>query len=82
MEKGFYACIEDLGMKAIELYPCYHMYKLSDAAVMNFLIWLLIGNFPYIYPVPLKILAEHWLDVEDLSWKNKSTGIMSRTTLL
>ncbi len=68
--KDFIHCIEDLEMRGIELYPCYHMYKLSDVAVVELLNMAADRKIPVHLPCAIEnIRQRHWLDVkEDLSW--------------
>lgn len=68
-KKDFDTCVEVLGMKAIELYPCYHKYKLTDKDSVELLNMAADKDIPVHIPCAIENLRQrHWLDVTvDLS---------------
>ncbi len=64
-KKDFLYCTEILGMKCIELYPCYHMYKLNDPDAIESLNMAADKNIPVHLPCTIEnIRQRHWLDVK------------------
>ncbi|NSW89407.1 MAG: hypothetical protein HPY74_01780 [Firmicutes bacterium] len=68
-KKDFLYCIDNLGMKGLELYPCYHKYKLTDGNVIEILNMAAEKKIPVHLPCAIEnIRQRHWLDIkEDLS---------------
>ncbi len=64
-KKDFLDCVEILGTKCIELYPCYHMYKLSDPNAVELLNMAADRKIPVHLPCAIEnIRQRHWLDVK------------------
>ncbi|HOJ11751.1 MAG TPA: amidohydrolase family protein, partial [Clostridiales bacterium] len=68
-EKDFKRCIDELGMKGLELYPSYHQYSLTDSTAVELLNMAADRNIPVHLPCAIENLRQrHWLDTkEDLS---------------
>lgn len=65
-EKDFLHCIDDLGMKGLELYPCYHNYKLSDDASVELINMAAEKGIPVHLPCALENRRQrHHLDTQE-----------------
>lgn len=65
-EKDFLHCIDDLGMKGLELYPCYHRFKLSDSAAVKLINMAAAKHIPVHLPCAIENMRQrHWLDVKE-----------------
>ena len=65
-EKDFLHCIDDLGMKGLELYPCYHNYKLSDSAAAELIKMAAEKGIPVHLPCAIENRRQrHHLDVKE-----------------
>lgn len=65
-KKDFLHCINDLGMKGLELYPCYHRYKLSDSSAVELINLAAIKGIPVHLPCAIEnIRQRHHLDVKE-----------------
>ena len=71
-EKDFSNCIDDLGMKGLELYPAYHQYKLTSSRSVELLNMAAEKNIPVHLPCAIENMRQrHWLDTkEDLTGDN------------
>lgn len=68
-EKDFLRCVDDLGMKGLELYPYYHQYKLTDEPAVKLLKMAGDKGIPVHLPCAVEnIRQRHWMDtLENLS---------------
>lgn len=65
-EKDFMQCFNEFGMKGLELYPCYHNYKLSDSTAVQLVNMAAEKGIPVHLPCALENRRQrHWLDVEE-----------------
>lgn len=65
-ERDFIYCIEELGMKGLELYPCYHGYRLTDPVATQIIDLAAERGIPVHLPCAIEnIRQRHWLDVEE-----------------
>lgn len=65
-EKDFLQCVDEFGMKGLELYPCYHNYKLGDGAVVELIGMAAAKGVPVHLPCAIENRRQrHWLDVEE-----------------
>lgn len=68
-EKDLTYCIEELGMKGLELYPYYHDYRLTDEAAIEIINFAAKKGIPVHLPCAIEnIRQRHWMDAtENLS---------------
>jgi uncharacterized protein len=65
-EKDFLQCIDDLGMRGLELYPYYHQYKLTDEPAVKLLNMAADKGIPVHLPCAVEnIRQKHWMDTMD-----------------
>jgi predicted TIM-barrel fold metal-dependent hydrolase len=71
-KKDFMHCIDDLGMKGLELYPAYHQYNLASENAVELLNMAAEKSIPVHLPCAIEnVRQRHWLDTkEDLSADN------------
>lgn len=65
-ENDFMQCFDEFGMRGLELYPCYHNYKLSDNMSVQLINMAAKKGIPVHLPCALENRRQrHWLDVEE-----------------
>jgi len=65
-KKDFIHCIDDLGMKGLELYPTYHQYNLTHENAVELLNMAAERGIPVHLPCAIEnIRQRHWMDTKE-----------------
>jgi len=65
-KKDFIHCIDDLGMKGLELYPTYHQYNLANENAVELLNMAAERGIPVHLPCAIEnIRQRHWMDTKE-----------------
>lgn len=65
-KKDFIRCIENMGMKGLELYPYYHQYSLTDSCAVELLKIAADKKIPVHLPCAIEnIRGRHWMDTSE-----------------
>jgi uncharacterized protein len=65
-KKDFLTCIDNFGMKGLEMYPYYHNYKLTDEASLELLNLAAEKKIPVHLPCAVEnIRQKHWMDTSE-----------------
>lgn len=77
-EKDFLQCINNFGMKGLELYPYYHNYRLTDRAAVELINLATQKGIPVHLPCALENHRQrHWLDVKEDITADSVKGMLS-----
>ena len=77
-KKDFAHCIDDLGMKGLELYPTYHKYNLASENAVELLNMAAEKGIPVHLPCAIEnIRQRHWMDTKEDLTADSVTQVLS-----